>query len=116
MSALNDGEMCFLYTNSEFDEDGNRIAIPRTSLPQYISYITKPDNSVKYSLDFGLPKEIYTNYTYNENSTIYNQFWQAFYTDQFDINTKKVTCYVRLDDLKVNSEMLREFYYFDNSY
>lgn len=114
MTSLNDGEMCFLYTVSDKDASGNRIAVPRTSLPQYCSYIT--EGGVKYSLDFGLPKEVYHNYSYGEDATLYNQFWKSFYNDQFSVDTKRVTAFVKLNDLKVGDDLLREFYYFDNSY
>ena len=50
---------------------------------------------------------------YSEDTTVYANYWKAFYDDQFDVNTKKVTCYVKLD--RVNQDMMRKFYYFDNS-
>ena len=37
-----------------------------------------------------------------------------FYADQLDINTKKVTAYVNLNGLVINSDSLRNFYYFNN--
>nr|DAV91382.1 MAG TPA: hypothetical protein [Bacteriophage sp.] len=51
-----------------------------------------------------------------EQSTLYSRFWNEFYNDQFDVNTKKVTCFVRLDDLDVKYDLLRQFYYFEDSY
>jgi hypothetical protein len=51
--------------------------------------------------------------SYSEDTTVYANYWKAFYDDQFDVNTKKVTCYVKLD--RVNQDMMRKFYYFDNS-
>ena len=33
--------------------------------------------------------------------------------DQFDVDTKKVTCYVKLE--RVKQDLLRKFYYFDNA-
>ena len=50
---------------------------------------------------------------YSDDTTLYANYWKAFYDDQFDVNTKKVTCYVKLD--RVNQDMMRKFYYFDNS-
>jgi hypothetical protein len=57
---------------------------------------------------------VYMGYVnYDENATLYHNFWKSFYTDQFNIDTKKVTCFVRLYDM--NQDFLREFYFFDNA-
>ena len=129
MADLNDGQPCWLYTNSNKDASGNTIAILRTTLPQFIKYKTQElwqsgstgelyyvdTKNVKQSLDFGLPKEIYIDgLNYSEDTTIYNNYWKNFYNDQFNVNTKKVTCYVNLSDWDVKQELLRQFYYFNN--
>lgn len=114
MDTLNEGEPCFLFTDSEWDRNGNRIAIKVTELPQFLNCTIDASNNVLYSFDFGLPKEIYMgNMNYEETSTIYANFWKSFYNDQFNIDTKKVTCFVKLDNM--NQEYLRDFYYFDNA-
>ena len=129
MADLNDGQPCWLYTNSNKDKSGNTIAILRTKLPQFIKYKTQEiwqsgstgelyyvdTRNVKQSLDFGLPKEIYIDgLNYSEDATIYNNYWKKFYNDQFNVNTKNVTCYVNLYDWDVKQELLRQFYYFNN--
>ena len=129
MADLNDGQPCWLYNNSDKDKSGNTIAILRTTLPQFIKYKTQElwqrgstgelyyvdTGNVKQSLDFGLPKEIYIDgLNYSEDATIYNNYWKKFYNDQFNVNTKKVTCYVNLYDWDVKQELLRQFYYFNN--
>lgn len=115
MKDLNDDEPCFIYTESEYDSSENQIAIKVNELPQYINCLIDSSNNVTHSLDFGLPKEVYMGYVnYDEDATIYNNFWKAFYNDQFNIDTKKVTCFVKLDNM--NQDYLREFYFFDNAY
>lgn len=114
MDTLNDGDPCFIYTESEYNTEENRIARRITALPKYINCTIDQWNNVAYSLDFGLPKEIYMgNVNYTEDATIYANFWKKFYNDQFNIDTKKVTCFVKLDNM--NQDFLREFYYFDNA-
>ena len=114
MDELNDGDPCYIYTESEYDADDNRIARRITALPKYINCTIDQWNNVAYSLDFGLPKEIYMgNVNYTEDATIYANFWKKFYNDQFNIDTKKVTCFVKLDNM--NQDFLREFYFFDNA-
>lgn len=116
MSVLNDGEPCYIYTTSENNSAGSKIAIKRTTLPQFIRY-TISSNFISSSWDFGVPREIYIDkVSYLEQSTLYSRFWSKFYNDQFDVNTKKVTCFVRLDDLDVKYDLLRQFYYFEDSY
>ena len=102
-----------IRNNYIYTIDGNTIAILRTTLPQFIKYKTEEiyqsgstgekysvdTGNVKQSLDFGLPKEIYIDgLNYSEDTTIYNNYWKNFYNDQFNVNTKKVTCYVNLYD------------------
>ena len=113
MKKLNDGA-CYLYTESEFDINSNRIAIKVNSLPQYLNCIIQ-SNTVVNSFDFGMPKEMYIDgISYNEQATIYENFWSQFYYDQLHIDTKKLSCYVKMEF--VNQSYLRDFYWFDHSY
>jgi len=114
MDELNDSDPCFIYTESEYDINNRKIAIKVNQLPQYLNCSIDTSSNVTYSLDFGLPKEIYMgNMNYSEDATIYANFWKKFYNDQFNIDTKKVTCFVKLDNM--NQDFLREFYFFDNA-
>ena len=114
MNTLNDGDPCFIYTESEYDENNNKIAVKVNRLPQYLNCVIDDSSNITHSLDFGMPKEIYMgNMNYSPDSTLYANFWKAFYTDQFNIDTKKVTCFVKLD--RMNQDYLREFYFFDNA-
>ena len=119
MNLLNDGEMCYLYTESEFDfigeYYGTTIAIRYNELPQFTRYYYN-SNNVSDSFDFGLPKETYIlNINYEEDATLYNKFWKKYLSDRYNINTKKVTCYVNLEGMNINQDSLRKFYYFNNS-
>lgn len=114
MIQLNDREPCYLYTESETDISNNKIACKRVVLPQYINLLVDYSNNVTASMDIGLPKEVYCGkVSYDENKTIYYKFWKNYYNDQFDINTKKVTCYVKFN--KLSQDDLRKFYWFDNA-
>lgn len=114
MITLNDGEMCWLYTETEFDVNTYRIAYKRNTLPQFTRYLTNA-NDVIDSLDFGVPKETYIpNLNYVEETTLYNKYWKNYLGDRYDVNTRKVTCYVNLEGMSVNQDFLRNFYYFNN--
>lgn len=113
MSSLNDNTPCWLYTYGTTDKAGNVIAIKTSKLPQYVNLLFD-GTTVSDSFDFGVPQITYTNkFSYSEDKTIYNRFWRNFYQDQFDVNTRKVTCFVKFD--KLNQDSLREFYWFNNS-
>lgn len=115
MTTLNE-EPCWIYTESEYNEKGNKIAYKLNQLPQYLRYDLE-DLKVVKSLDLGLPREEYIGgIDYAEDTTIYNQYWDSFYKDQFNVNTKKLICFVKLNDLVINQDTLRKFYYFNNSY
>jgi hypothetical protein len=114
MLDLNNDEVCYLYTETYRDKAGNKIAIKYQELPQFTRYKIN-GNTVTESFDFGLPKEIYIpNVNYGEDATLYNKFWKSYLTDRYDVNTKKVSCYVNLEGLKITQDTLRDFYYFNN--
>nr|DAV62067.1 MAG TPA: hypothetical protein [Caudoviricetes sp.] len=46
MNVLNDQKMCYLYTNSERDIAGKKIAIKKTSLPQFTRYMLSDYNVI----------------------------------------------------------------------
>lgn len=115
MQTINEGTPMYLYSNSTTDIDGDKICEITHTLPHFIRYDIEYGNVVN-SLDFGLPLETYINENYTEESTLYNKFWKSFYTDQFSENTRKVTAYVKFDDLQLNNKSLKNFYYFEDAY
>lgn len=111
MFELNDNKACYYYSEQENDYCKKLLVLPHFSRYSY------DNNIVEQSLDFGKPRELYTPYTiYNETTTIYNNYWQNYFLEQFDRNTKKVTCNVNLNDMVVNNDSLKHFYYFDNCF
>lgn len=105
---------CHLYTESEYNISGKRIAYKLNQIPKFSRYKTAGNNIVA-SMDYAVPKQFYLfNTTYEDSATIYSKYMADFYADQLDINTKKVTAYVNLNGLVINSDSLRNFYYFNN--
>lgn len=116
MYILNDKTPCWLFSDTTTDANNNTISYNCTTLPQFLRYKIV-GNQVQASWDFGKPKEMFIpNTTYNDNTTIYNQYWESYYNDQLDINTKEITCYVNLNDEIVNGELLKNFYFFNGCY
>lgn len=112
MILLND-DVCWLFTESEYDEGGNRIARAVTKIPVFNRYWMN-GNSVVKSFDFGDPREVYADSLFiSQNSSIYSQFWDNYLTDQFDVNTRTITCYVRWKNFQEDYQ--RRFWFFDNA-
>lgn len=115
MSTLNDSQPCWLYTTSETDKDGMSIAIQVTEIPQFSRYLVNNSGNVSLSWDFGYPKQIFVpDYSLDFASTLYTNYWQSYIRDMYDVNSKKLSCYVKFDR-RPAMEWLRDFYWFDNS-
>ena len=112
MFILN-GNNCWLSTNSEYNENNDKVAIKLTRLPVFGRYMLRGD-LITQSLDFGEPRQLYVpNYITQESSTLYNNYWKSYIEDMYDVNTRVLDCYVRLEN-KPNPEWLSRFYWFDN--
>lgn len=107
MDLLNDGVPCWDLT------PGSSSGL---LVPIFQRYIYTNDWTIKTSLDFGIPAELdIPQITYKETSTIYDKFWKDYLRDRYDVNTKVMTCRVNLAGLQVGQDLLRKFYWFDNS-
>lgn len=69
------------------------------------------------SLEFGSPKEYCRPDIkgVNSNAFVYGSQWRSFLVDQFNVDTSRMTCHVDLSGMQVGEEMLRDFYWFDDS-
>ena len=74
------------------------------------------------SLDFGLPREwkmpivhISENEDGEETVSIYARFWRSYLRDLLDKDTKVMKCRVNLEGLQVGPQLLRRFFWYENS-
>lgn len=108
MIALNDTR-CWLWTETAYDYQNNVVAIPVDSIPVFSRYYQD-----RLSWDFGTPQEYYIDdLGVREDGSLYNQFWKKYLNDQFNANTRMVTCYVKFDR-RIMETALRKFYWFAN--
>ena len=116
MGRLNDGQPCWLYTESEYASGGTQIATKTYYLPDFGRYIINGLNGyLKHSLDFGQPRELFIpDAVSRETGTIYYNFWQRYIEDMYSINSRVLDCYCLVES-NPNPEWLRKFYWFDNS-
>lgn len=108
---LNDGEPCWIWT---LDTDVVNNAM--NYYPVFSRYLTNEKGWVTRSWDFGTPKALYIpDYSIDESSSLYSQYWKPYIRDQYDSNTRVVECKVLLRE-RVIGDWLQNFYYFDGRY
>ena len=107
MDLLNEGVPCWILNPGS--SAGLRI-------PIFQRYVYGREWTIKNSLDFGIPSEMdIPQITYKEDATIYSKFWKNYLRDRYDVNTKVMTCRVNFGGLQVGQDLLRKFFWFDNS-
>ena len=106
---LNDGEPCWIWSTGSIAKDMNY-------LPVFSRYLTNENGWVTHSWDFGTPKALYIpDYSIDESSSLYSQYWKPYIRDQYDANTRVVECKVLLRE-RVIGDWLQNFYYWDGRY
>lgn len=107
MDLLNEGVPCWILNPGS--STGLRI-------PIFQRYVYGSEWTIENSLDFGIPSEIdIPHITYREDATIYAKFWRNYLRDRYDVNTKVMTCKVNFGGLQVGQDLLRKFFWFNNS-
>ena len=108
MSVVNGGKPCWIL------DAGEGVDIPIFS--RY-GYEWRFDDYVMIrSLDFGVPRQLdIPGMVYVPSATIYASAWKQYMSDRYDANTKVMTCRVDFSGIQVSQELLRKFYWFDNS-
>lgn len=112
---MNEGTPCWLFTKDEV-VGGKRLCYKLDKIPVFERYLTGNNSgTIIKSLDFGSAQELYVpNYNLTDDTNIYYNFWSSYLNDLFNVNTKQMTCYVRIKD-KPGINWLRRFYWFDNA-
>jgi hypothetical protein len=84
-----------------------------TQIPSFSTYKYDNQGNIIESLDFSIPNSIFVgNVTnYDENTTIYNQYWKKYLNDIYSKNAKEVEIYVELPQTNLN-QIFKQFYQF----
>lgn len=116
-TLLNEGMPCHLFTTSDFSAEtaSARICYRLYKIPSFGRYMQGTGSTkVSRSLDFGTAQEIFVpNWSINDDSNIYHFYWEDYLNDLYDVNTRLLTCYVRIDN-NPNPDWLRGFFWFRN--
>lgn len=119
-TILNEGSPCWLFTKDSYvtiNGKTEHLAYQLENIPRFCRYYIDDKNgtTVKHSLDFGTPQELYTpNYSITDEVNIYHNYWRTYIEDLYNVDTRILTCYVDLKG-KPSHELLRKFYWFDNA-
>ena len=109
MDVVNDGVPCWLLGAGGAGQDA--LYMPIFQRYNYGGFHTIDD-----SLDFGIPRQLdIPNVNYPEGCTIYERGWKKYLSDRYDANTKVMTCKVDFSGMQVNQDLLRKFYWYENS-
>lgn len=105
MDVVNDGVPCWLLG-----------AGGGAYIPIFQRYVYGNIHLIEHSLDFGVPKEMdIPGVSISDGCTIYERGWKKYISDRYDVNTKVMTCRVNFAGIPVTQELLRKFYWYDNS-
>ena len=108
MDLLNDGVPCWLLA----------AGVGTLTIPTFGRYTfdANDDNLIVDSLDFGVPRQMdMPGVIHPDGCTVYERGWKDYLSDRYDVNTKVMTCRVNFGGIQVNQELLRKFYWYDNS-
>ena len=109
MDVLNDGVPCWMLGAGGTGADGLNI-------PIFQRYIYANTAVIDDSLDFGVPHQLdIPGVMHSEGCTVYERGWKNYLHDRYDANTKVMTCKVDFSGMQVNQDLLRKFYWYDNS-
>lgn len=109
MDVLNDGVPCWLLGAGGTGADGLNI-------PIFQRYIYANTAVIDDSLDFGVPHQLdIPGIMHDKGCTVYERGWKNYISDRYDVNTKVMTCKVDFSGMQVNQDLLRKFYWYDNS-
>ena len=109
MDVLNDGVPCWLLGAGGTGADGLNI-------PIFQRYVYGNIAVIEDSLDFGVPHQLdIPGVRHSEGCTVYERGWKNYISDRYNVNTKVMTCRVNFAGMQVNQELLRKFYWYENS-
>ena len=106
MDVVNDGVPCWLLG----------AGTGSLHIPTFQRYSYGNISHIEDSLDFGVPRQFdIPGVSHADGCTIYERGWKKYMADRYDVNTKVMTCRVNFGGIIVNQELLRKFYWYDNS-
>ena len=111
MMTLNEHVPCWFFGFGAVDADAVVSA-----LPVFSRYLRDNSGKIVRSWDFGTPAEVQLPAAdFADDSGIFAQYWRAYVADRWDKDTRVLTCRANLRGLRVDSDLLRNFFYYDGA-
>lgn len=85
-----------------------------TQIPQFRRAHFSGGSATK-TFEIGVPQEMAVSDVTSSTLCLYNDFWEIYVSDRYDKDTKVVKVKVDFGGMQVSQELLRKFYWFDNS-
>lgn len=110
-SNLNGGKPCWILDYED------AYLIRAFNVPNFRRYELNNWDTLKDTLDFTLTSEIYDPKITRviEGVSIYGTYWERYLKDRYNVDTRVMKCKVDLSSFKVNTDLFKTFYWFDNS-
>ena len=97
--------------------DGNHCWDMRSGVGERLYYLPRFSRwGTAKNLDFGIPSEVDAPNITPPSQTLYERFWRVYTEDRYDVDTTILRCKVNLGGLQVGQGLLRNFYWYDNSW
>lgn len=110
MDTLNGGKACWILATGP--SEGSELSVPIFQRYRY----NAGTFHVADALDFGQPREVFIpDIYYNPDAPLYARRWAAYLADRYGRDTKVVRCRCDLSGLRVGTDLLRRFYWWDGS-
>lgn len=81
----------------------------------YYTKLTIMNSTSDYLITFGKPVKSYAEDILSHTEPEYNIFWKQYFDDIYNINTKKIMCYVRLNDDDFKNFKFNKFVQINNT-
>ena len=108
MGVVNGDKPCWIL------DEGNGVDLPIFSRYEYEWRFDA--QVMTHSLDFGVPRQMdIPGIVYDPSTTIYVAAWKKYISDKYDDDSKVMICRVDFAGIKVSQDLLRKFYWYDNS-
>jgi hypothetical protein len=111
MMTLNEHVPCWFFGFGAVDADAVVDAVPVFS-----RYLRDNSGKIVRSWDFGTPVEVQLPQAeFTDDNGIFAQYWAGYIADRYDKDTRVLTCRADLRGLRVDADLLRNFFYYDGA-
>lgn len=111
MMTLNEGVPCWNFTN-----ENSSVLTFLPSFRRCKTYMEDADSIISHSFEWGEPMARGVNGLYDLGlANLYDRWWRDYLEDRYDDDTFRMSCKVDLRGLRVEQNLLRRFFFYQNA-